>query len=86
MLAGALFIALSPRMPFLIRHPLIASIALFYGLVILTALASPGGDMWMPVVGGCFSVGVAIIAFATLRRRKAVGGVPTRSPRDGKAH
>ena len=73
-LACALFVALSPRMPFAIRHPLIASIALFYALVILTAFAAPGGDLWMPVIGGCVSIGVAIVAFVMLRRRKAVGG------------
>jgi uncharacterized membrane protein len=78
-LAGALFVALSPRMPFVIRHTLIASVGLFYGLVILTALAAPGGDLWMPAIGGCVSLGVAIVAFVTLRRRKIVGaGADTR--------
>jgi hypothetical protein len=70
-LVCALFVAFSSRMRFAIRHPLIAS---FYALVILTAFAAPGGDLWMPVIGGCVSIGVAIVAFVMLRRRKAVGG------------
>ena len=70
LLVGAGVLIVSRRRPRLGADPFLTALGLSVALIFLTALASPGGDLWMPVIGGVVSVGVSIFVFLQLRRRK----------------
>ncbi|MEW6224372.1 MAG: hypothetical protein AB1627_07055 [Chloroflexota bacterium] len=74
-LVGVLVVALSPRWPRVGSSPFVTAFVLYLVLVTLTALAAPGYDLWVPVVGGLVSLVVSVAVFISLRRR-----APNRTP------
>jgi hypothetical protein len=54
-LGGVLVIALSPRWPSVGSHPFPTAFVLYLLLLVLTALAAPGYDLWVRFVGGLVS-------------------------------
>jgi hypothetical protein len=69
-MAGVLLIALSPRWLSVGSHPFVTAFVLYVLLLVLTALAAPGYDMWVPFIGGLVSLAAAIAVFIVLRRRR----------------
>ena len=69
-LVGVLVIALSPRWERVGSSPFLSALVLYLVLVVLTALAAPGYDLWVPFIGALVSLVVTIAVFLVLRRRR----------------
>jgi hypothetical protein len=69
-LVGAIVLAVASRSRALASHPFASAVGLYVLLVVLSALAAPGGYVWMPAIGGVISIAVAVAVYAILRRRR----------------
>ena len=67
--AAALVLWLARTQPFLRALPAATAVVLFFVLVVVSALDTPGGDLITPLLGGIASAVASVTVFVGLRRR-----------------
>jgi hypothetical protein len=69
---GIVVLALARRAPSLGSRPLVTAAALYVLLLVVVALATPGGDLVTPTLAATSSMAVAVAVYVRLRRALAV--------------